>query len=214
MRTVSIVDYGIGNLLSVSRAVKNVGCKPRIVTSSDEILNSEILILPGVGAFFHGMEGLDQQGLIDPIKEYAQSGRPFLGICLGMQMMMESSREFGSHTGLGLIPGTTEAIPTLTRDGHPHKVPHIGWNGLHPAQGADWEGSILSDTKDGSAVYFVHSFAVQPAVPSHRLADVDYNGQKISAAIKFGNLYGCQFHPEKSASVGLNILRGFVSLPA
>ena len=136
-----------------------------------------------------------------------------MGICLGMQMMLEASEEFGMHEGLGLIPGNVVAIPPTATDGKPHKIPHIGWNDLlPPTPGTDWNETILAGVSPGTAVYFVHSFAAVPASPEHRLADCDYDGRIISAAVKFGNLYGCQFHPEKSGEAGLRILKNFLLL--
>lgn len=213
MPKVTIIDYGIGNLLSVSRAFQCCGADVIITDSPDTIVSSDSLVLPGVGAFADGMEGLRGKGLIDPIYEFAASGRPFLGICLGMQMMLQVSEEFGNHKGLGLIPGKVSAIPPTGTDGKTHKIPSIGWNDLiKPNQGGDWEGTILSSVTPGSSVYFVHSFTAIPSSDDYRLADYSYNGRILSAAIKSGSLFGCQFHPEKSGEIGLLILRNFLDL--
>jgi glutamine amidotransferase len=213
MPTVTIIDYGIGNLLSVTRAFGHCGADPILSGTTEGILAAERLVLPGVGAFADGMAGLRERGLVDAVRQYAASGRPFLGICLGMQLMLDRSDEFGSHEGLGLIPGRVTAIPPTAADGSPHKIPHIGWNFLElPSPSASWSGTVLEGIAPGAAAYFVHSFTAMPDDPAHRLADCRYNGRLIAAAIRSGNLYGCQFHPEKSGEVGLAIVRNFLRL--
>jgi len=210
-RRVVVIDYGIGNLLSVTRALAQVGAEPVLSSSPNEIANADRLILPGVGAFGDGMAGLAAAGLSDTVRRYADRGRPFLGICLGMQMMLDTSMEFGSHLGLGLVAGTVVPVPTTTSDGKAHKIPHIGWNRLLPA-GGDWRGTILEDLPGDPDTYFVHSFMADPRDPAHRLADCEYDGQRVGAAIRRDHLYGCQFHPEKSGRVGLKILKNFIAL--
>lgn len=213
MPTVTIIDYGIGNMLSVARAFAHCGAEVRLSGTPEGILAAERLVLPGVGAFADGMAGLHELHLVDAVRRYAACGRPFLGICLGMQMMLDSGEEFGDHRGLGLIPGKVVAIPPTATDGTPHKIPHIGWNRLElPTPGADWRGTVLEGVVPGAAAYFVHSFTAVPADPGYRLADCHYNGRLIAAAIRSGNLYGCQFHPEKSGEVGLAIIRNFIGL--
>jgi len=168
--------------------------------------------LPGVGAFADGMRGLTERGLDKVVLEFANSGKPLLGICLGMQMLTSVSEEFGEHKGLGIIPGRVMPIPRTTIDGKHHKIPHIGWSGLVlPDDLPGWQGSILEQLNPGDAVYLVHSFDVRPDNKSHRLADCDYNGRVISAAIRLGNVSGTQFHPEKSGQIGLEILGSFLS---
>lgn len=210
MPTVTVIDYGIGNLLSVQRAFEHCGADVLLTASPKMIEQAELLVLPGVGAFADGMDGLKERGLIEPIRNYAKANRPFLGICLGMQMMLEIGEEFGRHEGLGLIPGKVALIPNSGCDGRPHKIPHIGWNALMPA--SDWNDTILKGIEPGEAVYFVHSYTAVPLDSKYRLADCDYNGRVISAAIRFGNLYGCQFHPEKSGQIGLKIIDNFIDL--
>jgi imidazole glycerol-phosphate synthase subunit HisH len=169
--------------------------------------------LPGVGAFADGMSGLIERGLDQVLMEFADTCKPLLGICLGMQMLASISEEFGEHKGLGVIPGRVLPIPKTTTDGLPHKIPHIGWAQLFPPNDrTGWQGSILEGLNLADAVYLVHSFAVHPDDDSHRLADCDYNGRIISAAIRRGNVYGTQFHPEKSGLVGLKIIRNFMAL--
>ena len=213
MSRVTIIDYGIGNLLSVRRACVYWGAEVEFTYSPGDIDRAEHLILPGVGAFADGMAGLRERRLIEPIRKYAAKNRPFLGICLGMQMMLEIGEEFGRHEGLGLIPGIVTKIPDTGLDGQAHKIPHIGWNALVlPAMCSDWDKTILQGVVPGSAAYFVHSFTAMPANDANCLADCDYNGRVISAAIRSGNLYGCQFHPEKSGTVGLKIIKRFLEL--
>jgi glutamine amidotransferase len=208
---VTVIDYGIGNILSVCRAFEQCGAEVLLTTSPSDVDKADRLVLPGVGAFSNGMAGLSAGGFVEPIRKYSMTSRPFLGICLGMQMMLEASEEFGLHEGLGLIPGNVVAIPPVGTDGKPHKIPHIGWNTLlPPTSTTNWNGTILAGIAAGTEVYFVHSFTAVPASPVHRLADCDYDGRVISAAVKCDNLYGCQFHPEKSGEAGLRIIKNFL----
>lgn len=212
MSTVTIIDYGIGNLLSVARAFEHCGASVFLTDDPSKIKCADYLVLPGVGAFADGMAGLTERGLVDPIKAFAAKERPFLGICLGMQMMLDESEEFGANRGLGLIPGKVVAIPAVGSDGTAHKIPHIGWNEIYAPTGIQWKGTILDNMRDATPFYFVHSFTVVPAHQEHRLADCCYNGQLIAASIKNENIYGCQFHPEKSGISGLEIINGFLCL--
>jgi len=212
MHEVTIIDYGMGNLLSVARVFEKCGVNVKLSGNAREIEKAERIVLPGVGAFCDGMAGLSERNVVDSIKNFVLTERPFLGICLGMQMMLNTSEEFGSHEGLGLIPGKVAPIPATGEDGTPHKIPHIGWNELVSRGGTSWDGTILTGISEGTAVYFVHSFAVVPSDERHRLADVLYNGRLISAAIRLGNTYGTQFHPEKSGEAGLEIVANFLKL--
>jgi glutamine amidotransferase len=209
---VVVVDYGMGNLFSVCRALEACGVEPVLSNTPQEILDAKALLLPGVGAFADGMAGLSEQGLIQPIRDYAKTGRPLLGICLGMQMLLDSGEEFGIHEGLGLISGTVRSIPSTGLDAQPHKIPHIGWNALLKPETSFWTDSILDEIEEKQHAYFVHSFTAVPTNEEHRLADCDYNGQRISAAVQSGNIYGTQFHPEKSGPVGLKILKNFLAI--
>lgn len=207
---VTVIDYGIGNIFSVRRALERCGAH---VTLSDDPARIEAaprLVLPGVGAFADGMRGLRERGLIEPIRRFAATGKPLLGICLGMQMLASVSEEFGEHVGLGLIPGRVVAVPNQTTDGQSQKIPHVGWNGLVVPHGAIWDDTLLRDTPEGTAVYLVHSYAVMPDDESQVLAECSYGGHSIVAAVRSSNVTGCQFHPEKSGPAGLRMLSAFL----
>ena len=210
---VAVIDYGMGNLLSVRRGLEHCGATVKVTADPDAILTAPWVVLPGVGAFAGGMAELRRQGLDAVVREVAGRGIPLLGICLGMQMLLDESDEFGTMTGLGLIPGRVIPVPSITSDGRPQKIPHVGWNALVLPQGREgWEGTLLQHVKLGEAVYFVHSFMASPTDPRHRIADCVYGGMPISAAIGRDNVQGCQFHPEKSGGVGLRVLRRFLTL--
>jgi len=208
---VTVIDYGIGNLLNVLRALEHCGASIKLVDkASTANVDADRLVLPGVGAFGDGMDELRARGFDELVKRFAQTGRPFLGICVGMQMMFDTSEEIGEHTGLGLLAGRVVAVPATGADGTPHRVPHIGWRPLLAAR--PWQSSILQDVAPGERAYFVHSFSAVPADADARLAEVDYDGRRICAAVQQGNLYGCQFHPERSAHAGLGMLQRFLAL--
>jgi glutamine amidotransferase len=210
---VAIIDYGVGNLFSVNKAFNRIGIESFITSEPSEILNSTRVVLPGVGAFRNGMLKLAEADLVSVVKEVAGSGKPLLGICLGAQLLFESSEEFGTTTGLGLIKGQVVEIPRGLSNETEIRVPHIGWNNLkYPRGAASTEGTILDSIPESSMTYFVHSFMLSPENSDHRLADVDYHNINICAAVKSNNVFGAQFHPEKSGEVGLNILKNFVSL--
>ncbi len=213
MNDVVIVDYGVGNVLSVQRAFAYVGAPAVITDSIDSIRSAKALVLPGVGAFGSAMKELEKRNLVESIKEFAQSQRPFLGICLGMQMMMDESEEFGLHKGLGLISGKVLKLSDRDIEGNPQKIPHVGWNSISDATNRDmFEEGILRGIKQGSNFYFVHSYTPVPNNEGERMADTMYGGIRIAAVIKKGNAYGCQFHPEKSGARGLALLKNFVDL--
>jgi imidazole glycerol-phosphate synthase subunit HisH len=208
---VTVLDYGIGNQLNVLRALEHCGASVKVVQQASAAdIDAERLVLPGVGAFGDGMAELRSRGFDDLVKRFAQTGRPFLGICVGMQVMFDASEEMGEHAGLGLLPGRVRAVPAVGAGGKPHRIPHIGWRPLEPS--APWEGTILADVQPRERVYFVHSFAAVPSDEAVRLGHVDYDGVTICASVHRDNLYGCQFHPERSAETGLNVLRRFLKL--
>lgn len=212
MPRVTVIDYGVGNLLSVARALEQCGADVVVTDDAAAIAAADYLVLCGVGAFADGMEQLRQRRVVEPLCRFIATGRPFLGICLGMQMMFEVSEEFGNHPGLGIIPGKVARISPVGADGQPHKIPHIGWNGISPAPPARWDRTILGNCNPGSAFYFVHSFAAAPEQPEHCLAQCSYDGIPIPAVVRKDNAYGCQFHPEKSGPCGLRLISAFLAL--
>jgi cyclase len=216
--TVSVIDYGMCNLRSVSRAFESLGHTVNIISTPEEVLAATALVLPGVGAFADGMCGLQEKNLITAIKEFTLSGRPLLGICLGMQLLMTESEEFGLHAGLDLIQGSVLAFddPSVANK-KKYRVPHVGWNELHKGTSTrcgneathDWSNTILRNTTEGADVYFVHSFKVVPEDPVHAIAVTRYGGQEFCSAIRKDNIYGTQFHPERCGPTGLTMLRNF-----
>jgi glutamine amidotransferase len=209
-RPVVVADYGRGNLFSVCQAVARVGGVPTLSSDPAVVRGAERVILPGVGAFGDAMAGLRSRGLDEALGAFAASGRPLLGVCLGMQLLLEESSEFGRHVGLGLLPGRVERLPQPT-PGSREKIPNVGWCRLEPSPGGTpWADSPLAAVKPGDFAYFVHSYAARPAVATHRLADITFGGDAITAALVHGPIAGCQFHPEKSGEVGLSIIDAFV----
>ena len=211
-KSVTVIDYGVGNILSICRAFKSLGGEVNVTSDPQEILSSDRILLPGVGAFANAMKALESLGLVEVIKAIAANGTPLLGICLGMQLLLDESEEHGATKGLGIIPGRVVPVPNVSTDGFPLKIPHIGWNSLVVAEGAAWDGTILQNSTPGDAVYFVHSFMAEPENSSMRIADCLYGGNRIAAMIGDGNVVGCQFHPEKSGPMGLAIIRKFLML--
>lgn len=207
---VTVIDYGIGNLYSVYRALEVVGARVTISSDPAEIASAQRLVLPGVGAFADGMHELLQRNLIDPIREFAMAERPLLAICLGAQLLATVSEEFGRHEGLGLIPGNVIAVPRTNSEGDIHKIPNIGWRNLYPGQNGSWAGGILNNIEPGTAVYLVHSFHIIPEDSNHLVSYCLYGGHRLTALIASRNIWGCQFHPEKSGKAGLNILSNFI----
>jgi imidazole glycerol-phosphate synthase subunit HisH len=211
---VAVIDYGVGNLFSVQRALEHCGASVILVDDPEKLKQASKVLLPGVGAFPEAMLALSRNGMDQAIKEYAGSGAPLFGICLGMQMLLDNSNEFGFASGLGLIPGTVEPIPTRNQSGQRFKVPHIGWSDLiYPEGRGSWDGTLLSSVDiSNNAVYFVHSYMAVPKHHKHRIADCRYGDTSVAAVIGKDNVWGAQFHPEKSGKVGLSMLRNFVNL--
>jgi glutamine amidotransferase len=213
MLNVTIVDYGVGNLFSVRKALEKCGADVVLSADPDVLLKSDRLVLPGVGAFGGAISELQRLGLIEVIQKFAASGKPLLGICLGMQLLFDESEEFGLHAGLGLIPGRVVPIPRTSSDGDKLKIPHIGWASLNPSASKNsWEGTALFNIKPDDCVYFVHSFMGRPKNLSDQLANCLYGGHSIVAVVAHRNIIGCQFHPEKSGKVGLSILQAFCGM--
>ena len=205
-----VIDYGLSNLLSVKRALEYCGADVAVSGDSGDVPRAGRLVLPGVGAFSDGMAGLRARGLIEPILAAAANGTPLLGICLGMQMLFDTSEEFGRHEGLGLIAGAVVRIPELDTAGQRQTVPHIGWGALSLCAG--YPQTALRSFPAGGETYFVHSFEAKPENAADVVATCSYGGRALCAAAKnaAGNVLGCQFHPEKSGEAGLLILQEFL----
>ncbi|MBU7317687.1 imidazole glycerol phosphate synthase subunit HisH [Paenibacillus oleatilyticus] len=197
---IAIIDYGMGNLHSVASAVERLGYRGVIVSDEQELLEAEGAILPGVGAFGDAMDHLRESELDAAVKRYADSGKPLLGICLGMQLLFSRSEEHGMYEGLNLLPGD------VVRFRGDYKVPHMGWNKLELLQASP----LFEEVEEGH-VYFVHSFHVKPEQPGDLLAVTDYY-QQVTAIVGRNNVFGMQFHPEKSGSVGMKLLGNFLAL--
>ena len=200
MTSVTMIDYGIGNVRSVQKALEHVGADVLLTADPEAIRTAGRLVLPGVGAFGAGMAALRERGLADAIKEAAEQGTPLLGICLGMQLLFEESEELGKHRGLALLPGWVVRFPV-----NHLKVPHVGWNQIEH----DGEHPLLQGVPSGAYAYFVHSFYCAAADPDDVIASTEY-GLRFPAIVGRGNVAGIQFHPEKSQHIGLRILRNFV----
>jgi imidazole glycerol-phosphate synthase subunit HisH len=211
---ITLLDYGMCNMLNVARAFEHAGTELRITEDPADVPTADRLVVPGVGAFQDSMKEVASRGFGDAIRRYVDTGRPLLGICVGMQILFEASEEFGEHAGLGILKGRVKAIANTTSDGVAQRVPHIGWNHLvEPQGGRDWAGTLLAPLKGADpAVYFVHSFAADPAEPGVRLADCIYGGHRICAAVQRGNVMATQFHPERSGETGLAVVRHFVAM--
>lgn len=198
---IAIIDYGVGNIFSLYSSFKFIG-KDVVLTNDEKIINScSHIILPGVGAFSDAKRKLDESGMSDVVKEQVKSGKPMMGICLGMQMLFDKSFEYGEHDGLGLIKGSVKPIADVIPK--ELKIPHIGWNSLDITK----DCPIFKYIKNGDHVYFVHSYWAADC-EENTIATCEY-GAQLTAAVANENIYGCQFHPEKSGEVGLNILKAF-----
>lgn len=203
---IGIIDYEMGNLFSVSKALERLNVPYFVSENKDELIKADALILPGVGSFRDAMELLNESGLTTMIQEYVKSGKPLLGICLGMQLLFEESEENGLNKGLGILPGRVIRFSGETESGESYKVPHMGWNKLsfiHPSP-------ILKDIEE-DYVYFVHSYYVVTDDKEVVIADSEYD-VKVPAVVGRGNVYGMQFHPEKSSHLGMELLRNFTRL--
>lgn len=201
---ISIIDYGVGNLFSLRSSLRAIGIDADYTGNPAEIRKADKLILPGVGAFRDAREALRSTGLDRVVQEEAGKGKPLMGICLGMQMLFDRSYEYGEYEGLGLIPG--EIVPMEGRIPKDLPIPHIGWNELMLKQ----PSPLMKNTANGDYVYFVHSYYAETPV-EYVIATTDY-GVEMTAAVQKDNVYGCQFHPEKSSEVGLSILKAFCEL--
>ena len=209
-QTVSIIDYGVGNLLNVVRAFQHCGAEVNIAEHAGEIKKAGLLVLPGVGAFSDGMNELQRRELVDSIHSHVKSGKPLLGICLGMQMLLETSEEFGRQTGLGVIKGSVIMIPNTGANGEHHKIPHIGWNQISMNKTEDPLNDIFCISDE--YFYFVHSFFVQPEESGITLFSTNYSSFEFCSAVLHKNIFATQFHPEKSGRVGKIMIHNFLNV--
>jgi glutamine amidotransferase len=209
--TITMIDYGASNIRSAQKAFEHIGAEVQLTDDPEVVRRADKLVLPGVGAFGSGMDGLQRHNLPEAIHESVQRGVPFLGICVGMQLMFTEGHEMGIHQGLDLLAGKVVRFPesftnrNSKSDLHNLKIPHMGWNQLEPA----WKNPLLADVQTGDYAYFVHSYYCDPEEATAVLAWTDY-GFPFASVVAKDNIYGLQFHPEKSQSIGLTILKNFV----
>jgi imidazole glycerol-phosphate synthase subunit HisH len=218
---VEIVDYGMGNLLSIERAVRHMGGHADITSDPAKIAKADRVILPGVGAFANAMDELRRLGMLGSFQQFLDRGRPLLGICLGMQLLFGRSQEFGLHEGLNLVAGEVVRLRDPEDQGQRFKIPHIGWAEILPAAGDQdspspqdgaWEGTMLEGVAPGSQFYFVHSYVCVPRHSEVNLAISCYGRDRFCSVVHRDNVWGCQFHPEKSGRQGLVIYRNFLNM--
>lgn len=209
MTKIGILDYGVGNVKSISNAISKVGRAPILTNDQDILTACDGLIIPGVGAFSHGMEKLKSANLVKFISCYAESSKPILGICLGMQILFSNSEEFGVSAGLNLIPGSVKKLhsPLPVKS----KLPNVGWRNIDKTN-QSWDNTILEGIEKDDELYFVHSFAVLFNDQNSALSTTTYDGIKFCSTVMLNNIYGCQFHPEKSSTTGLKIINNFCNI--
>ena len=206
IKKITIIDYGIGNVQSIMNALSRFDITSILSSDKQEILNSDAIILPGVGAFRRAMERLKEKNLDSVINEFALTGKPFLGICLGMQLLFDQSDEFGITPGLGLIHGKVEKFSTDLKA----KLPHIGWCTLNDYS-SSFEKTIFSTINSEDKFYFIHSYICKPNEDKYILSTTEYGGIQFCSAVKKDNIIGCQFHPEKSGESGLKVIKEFTN---
>lgn len=211
---VAIVDYDLGNLFSVGQSCHHAGLDVMVTSSREVIASADAVILPGVGAFRDAMAALARLDLVGPLKDVAASGRPLMGVCLGMQLLMDESTEFGHHRGLGVVPGVVESLAEAMTEPRP-KIPHVGWNQMFrmPRESGDaWAETLLAGLPDGVYMYFVHSYFVRPAQQEHAIALTQYGDLRFCSALQWNNVFGCQGHPERSGPLGLTVYQNFAAV--
>ena len=219
---IAVVDYGMGNLYSVARACEHVGLCPVVTSAPTDVCAADAVVLPGVGAFGDAMAALRRLGLVDALHAVAEAEKPLIGICLGMQLFMSASDEFGTHPGLGIIGGDVTRFPEHDDGGMRVKVPHVGWSCLDaPVAGGsgglsttDWGSELLQGVLPGTFMYFVHSFYARPINLATVVSVSHYRGVEFCSSLQSGNLFGCQFHPERSGTAGLQLYRNLARLLA
>jgi len=215
MSKIGIVDYGSGNIHSIEKALKYVGAETNLITEPKQVDECDKIILPGVGAFGSASRRLQSLGFKEKILKVIIERKPVLGICVGMQMLFERSFEYGEHSGLAALSGSIEKIKPSVYMGLKVKIPHIGWSAIcRPVKNSNklWNKTILKGISEDTKFYFVHSYSANPKNPDICLADTIYGSQHLTAAVQSGNLYGTQFHPEKSGEAGLVVLENFSKL--
>jgi glutamine amidotransferase len=204
---VAIVDYGMGNLFSVKHACAFAGLDARVTADPADLSLARAVILPGVGAFGEAMATLTELGFTGALRAFAASGRPLFGVCLGLQLLMTESHEYGPHSGLGLIPGQVVQL-----DGTRERVPHVGWSAVHRSSDDAWDDTPLSGLTSGVHMYFVHSFCVRPSAADVVVATTAHGGEDFCSAVRRGNVFACQFHPERSGVDGLRMYQNLARL--
>ncbi len=218
-KKITVIDYGMGNIFNVVRAFESIKCDVSVTNDYSTIIKSERLLLPGVGAFEDGMRDLKDNNLDSAIKEFLQTGRPLFGICLGMQLLMTSSEENGLHDGLDLITGKVVRFKDANDESNKYKIPQIGWNVLSPLNinqntmdNKRWNNSILKGLEELPYMYFLHSYFVSPENKQVCLAETAYGSDMFCSVLKKDQIFGCQFHPERSGKQGMKILENFLEL--
>lgn len=212
---VAIIDYGLGNLFSIQQACSHVGMNAEITRDLKAVTEADAVFLPGVGAFADAMASLRKLGMVDLLRELAKDGKPIIGVCLGLQLLMSESEEFGCHEGLNLIPGRVIQFQAPVWQGRILKVPQVGWNTIYKSQSCvkncdPWAATPLENISDNSFMYFVHSFYVSPEDPSMVLTLTSYGDKEFCSCICFKNIFACQFHPERSGESGLKVYKNLV----
>ena len=210
--TVAIVDFGLGNLFSVSRACEAVGVRAVISGDPGQVREAAAIVLPGVGAFGNAMEALRKAHLVRAVLDRVEANVPVLAVCLGMQLLLRESFEFGRHEGLGVVEGSVKPLRGAVDAGAAIKVPHIGWARIDPPAGGTWQDSPLADVQPGSYVYFVHSYFAELADATLARSWTWYGGVRFCSSMQIGSVFACQFHPERSGPVGLAVYRRALGL--
>ncbi len=208
-----IVDFELGNLYSVQNVFHHLGIQPTLSTEKAAIKNADAIVLPGVGAFGDAINNLNRLDLIQPIQDFIASGKPFLGICLGMQLLFSQSEEFGDHKGLNIIPGSIKKFPSIDHDQQKVRVPQIAWNKISPPQWDKnkWSNSPLSTTANNEYMYFVHSYYALPEDKTNILSTTQYHHITYCSAVSKNNIFAFQFHPEKSGPKGIEIYQNWIN---
>jgi len=212
-KKIIIIDYNLGNLFSVNQALKNIGLEPKVSSDPNDIESADAILLPGVGAFNEAMKNLEKMQLVNPIKDFVNIGKPFMGICLGLQLLLSKSEEFGSSKGLNLIKGDVKRFNKIIHSNISQKlkVPQIAWNSIHRTKIQTWDNTPLQNLNEGENMYFVHSYYIEPDDESIILSYTNYGLTKYASCVLKDNIFACQFHPEKSAEKGLTIYKNWAT---